>query len=177
VERLYVRNLRAPEWGMGLVLADRGGAWDAFFECGRRRPVDKSFAQLDRSGDEPRVANVLLAAAATVPPEGWDRAHHSVYVVELDAAVASDRKFAAANPGMIAGGLCLYVGLTGLSPERRFRNHRRGRKAARIVRRYGRRLLPALYRHFNPVPFEVGRVMEPWLAERLRERRFGVWQG
>jgi len=89
---------------------------------------------------------------------------------------AKDPDFAAANPEMIPGGLCLYVGLTGLSPERRFRNHRRGHKSARIVRRHGRRLLPAYYRQYNPVPFEVGRVLEPWLAARLRERRFGVWQ-
>jgi hypothetical protein len=53
-------------------------------------------------------------------------------------------------------GLVLYVGLTGLSPEKRFRNHRRGHKAARIVRRHGRRLLPAYYRTMQPVPFEVG---------------------
>jgi hypothetical protein len=81
-----------------------------------------------------------------------------------------------ANPEMIPGGLCLYVGLTGLSPQKRFHNHRRGHKAARIVRRHGRRLLPAFYRQYNPVPFEVGKVLEPWLAARLRERRFGVWQ-
>jgi hypothetical protein len=96
--------------------------------------------------------------------------------VELEAAAADDPEFVAANPEMIPGGLCLYVGLTGLSPQKRFRNHRRGHKAARIVRRHGRRLLPAFYRQYNPVPFEVGKVLEPWLAARLRERRFGVWQ-
>lgn len=98
-----------------------------------------------------------MSAAAATPIRRWARAHHNVYE-------------------MIPGGLCLYVGLTGLSPEKRFRNHRRGHKAARIVRRHGRRLLPAYYRQYNPVPFEVGRVLEPWLAARLRERRFGVWQ-
>ena len=38
-----------------------------------------------------------------------------------------------------------YVGMTGLSPEQRFENHKNGIKAARIVRRCGERLVPRLY--------------------------------
>jgi hypothetical protein len=173
--RLYVRDPHAPEWGLGLVIADGGDAWDVFFESGRRRAVGKSHAMLARPTRAEDVPE-LLAAAAAVRPPSWARAHHSVYVVELEPAASADDEFSAANPDMIAGGPCFYVGLTGLSPEHRFENHRRGRKSARIVRRFGVRLLPALYRHHNPVPFEVGRVLEPWLAARLRERRFGVWQ-
>jgi predicted GIY-YIG superfamily endonuclease len=30
-----------------------------------------------------------------------------------------------------------YVGMTGLSPEQRFQNHKNGRKAARIVKKHG----------------------------------------
>jgi hypothetical protein len=171
---VYLKDPRTPEWGTGLVLADRGDAWDVFFECGRRRPVPKATFGVEMV--ELSAPNALLAAAAAVPFGRWARAHHSVYVVELDAAAADDPEFVSANPEMIAGGLCLYVGLTGLSPAKRFRNHRRGHKAARMVRRYGRRLLPAYYQHHNPVPYEVGKVLEPWLADRLRERRFGVWQ-
>jgi hypothetical protein len=177
LERRYVRDLRAPEWGLGVVLGDRGRAWDAFFENGRRRQVDKETSAVEAMTTDGRgAASPLLEAAASVPYARWTRAHHNVYVVELEPEVAALPDFSAANPSMIAGGLCLYVGLTGLTPEKRFRNHRRGRKAARFVRRYGKRLLPALYRQYNPVPFEVGAVLEPWLAERLRERRFGVWQ-
>jgi len=40
---------------------------------------------------------------------------------------------------------CLYVGMTGLTPEERFANHKAGTKAAAVVKRYGLRLLPELY--------------------------------
>jgi hypothetical protein len=174
VTAVYVRDPRTPEWGIGVVLEERRDLWDVFFESGRRRSVSKATAGV-QVVDLPQPS-ALLIAAATVPVARWTRAHHNVYVVELDAAAAEDPDFVAANPGMIPGGLCVYVGLTGLSPARRFRNHRRGYKGARIVRRHGRRLLPAYYRHYNPVPFEVGKVLEPWLAAQLRDRRFGVWQ-
>ena len=156
------------------MLGESRDGWDVFFQSGRRRLVPRATSGVeivDLSSPNP-----LLSAAAATPIRRWTRAHHNVYVVELDPEAAEDPEFAAANPEMIPGGLCLYVGLTGLSPEKRFRNHRRGHKAARIVCRHGRRLLPAYYRQYNPVPFEVGRVLEPWLAARLRDRRFGVWQ-
>ena len=145
-----------------------------FVESGHRREVDGASSALETV--ELAQPGALLLAAAAVPFASWASAHHSVYVVELDGAAAAEASFAAANPAMVPGAPCLYVGLTGLSPERRFRNHRRGRKAAAIVRRHGKRLLPALYRHYNPVPYDVGKVLEPWLAAQLRARRFGVWQ-
>lgn len=159
---------------MGVVLEERRDSWDVFFESGVRRSISKGSAGVERV--DMVSPSALLSAAAAVSIERWATAHHSVYVVELDAAAAQDRDFRDANPEMIGGGLCLYVGLTGHSPQKRFRNHLRGHKAARIVRRHGLRLLPAYYRQYNPVPFEVGTVLEPWLAARLRERRFGVWQ-
>jgi hypothetical protein len=45
--------------------------------------------------------------------------------------------------------------MTGLEPEERFQNHKQGIKAARVVQRYGLRLLPELYECFNPMPFEA----------------------
>jgi len=174
VQAVYLKDPRTPDWGIGLVLRESREAWDVFFESGRRRSVPKATSGVEIV--DLSSPSALLSAAAAIPIRRWARAHHNVYVVELDPKAAEDPEFAAANPEMIPGGLCLYVGLTGLSPEKRFRNHRRGHKAARIVRRHGRRLLPAYYRQYNPVPFEVGRVLEPWLAARLRDRRFGVWQ-
>jgi hypothetical protein len=174
VSAAYVRDPRSPESGVGIVLEERRDSWDVFFESGLRRLVPKGTAGVEVV-DLARP-NALLSAAAAVPFARWAAARHNVYVIELDAAAAQERGFREANPEMLAGALCLYVGLTGLSPQRRFRNHRRGHKAARIVRRHGLRLLPLYYRQYNPVPFEVGAVMEPWLAARLRERRFGVWQ-
>ncbi len=70
----------------------------------------------------------------------------------------------------------MYVGMTGLSPEERFQKHLRGEKDAWFVHKYGDRLLPELYRHFNPMPYDLARVMEPELARQLREQGYGVWQ-
>ena len=70
-----------------------------------------------------------------------------------------------------------YVGMTGLSPEQRFQNHKSGLKAARIVRRCGERLVPRLYKHLNPMPYAKAKEMEVLLADSLRKRGFAVYGG
>ena len=90
--------------------------------------------------------------------------HHSVYVVYLRNPLGDGR----------AG---YYVGMTGLSPEERFANHKQGKKAAGIVRRFGVRLVPTLYRHRNPMTYEEAQATEPALAEELRRRGFLVFGG
>jgi len=70
-----------------------------------------------------------------------------------------------------------YVGMTGLSPEQRFRNHKAGSKAARIVTRCGVRLVPRLYAHLNPMPYAKAKAMEVMLAESLRKRGYVVYGG
>ena len=90
--------------------------------------------------------------------------HHSVYVVYLRNPLGDGR----------AG---YYVGMTGLSPEERFVNHKQGKKAAGIVRRFGVRLVPKLYRHLNPMTYEEAQAAEPALAEELRRRGFVVFGG
>lgn len=67
--------------------------------------------------------------------------------------------------------------MTGLDPEERFRNHRAGIKAASVVRRFGQRLLPELYAHLNPMPFEAAAAMERDLAEDLRREGYVVTGG
>ena len=42
-----------------------------------------------------------------------------------------------------------------MTPEERFANHKAGTKAAWVVKRYGLRLLPELYAHLNPMPYEA----------------------
>lgn len=71
--------------------------------------------------------------------------HHYVYVVLLDPRVANNLKIRKANPNRDSARPCVYVGMTGLSPDERFQNHKQGIKAARVVQRHGRRLLPELY--------------------------------
>jgi predicted GIY-YIG superfamily endonuclease len=70
-----------------------------------------------------------------------------------------------------------YVGMTGLTPEQRFQNHKQGVKAAGIVRRCGERLVPRLYQHLNPMPFAKAQKMEVILAESLRKRGYTVYGG
>ena len=70
-----------------------------------------------------------------------------------------------------------YVGMTGLSPEQRFDNHKKGLKSAGVVRRFGERLVPKLYAHLNPMPFARAQEMESILAESLRKRGYVVFGG
>jgi len=70
-----------------------------------------------------------------------------------------------------------YVGMTGLTPEARFQNHKQGVKAARVVKRCGERLVPRLYAHLNPMPYAKALVMEATLADSLRKRGFVVYGG
>ena len=90
--------------------------------------------------------------------------HHHVYVVYLRDPRGDGK----------AG---YYVGMTGLTPEERFVNHKQGRKAARIVKRHGVRLVPRLYAHLNPMPYSKAKDMEVALAESLRKRGFLVFGG
>jgi hypothetical protein len=50
-------------------------------------------------------------------------------------------------------------------------------KAASVVKRYGLRLLPELYRHLNPMPYEAAAQMETDLAEDLRRGGYTVTGG
>jgi hypothetical protein len=67
--------------------------------------------------------------------------------------------------------------MTGLSPEQRFENHKRGIKAARVVRKFGERLVPKLYAHLNPMPYKKAAEMETMLADSLRKRGYQVFGG
>src|SRR4030095_2367047 len=103
--------------------------------------------------------------------------HHHVYGVLLDPAVAKIRRVCAENPDRDSTKPCVYVGMTGLTPEERFANHKAGIKAASAVKRYGIRLLCELYEHLNPMPFEAAAQMEKDLAEDLRRVGYTVTGG
>ncbi len=102
--------------------------------------------------------------------------HHSVYVVELSKDVLYEARFRRCNPDYEPGKPCVYVGMTGLSPDERFDKHMAGIKANRYVLKYGLRLLPELYECYNPMPYEAARDMEVELAIGLQEAGYGVWQ-
>jgi predicted GIY-YIG superfamily endonuclease len=92
------------------------------------------------------------------------RKHHHVYVVYLRNPRGDGR----------AG---YYVGMTGLTPEKRFENHKRGHKGAAVVRRCGERLVPKLYAHLNPMTYGDAVRMERYLADSLRARGYEVFGG
>ena len=71
---------------------------------------------------------------------------------------------------------CVYVGMTGLPVEQRFENHKNGYKSAWTVKKYGIRLMPELYEHLNPMPFEAAAQMEKDLSEDLRAEGHRYWR-
>jgi hypothetical protein len=90
--------------------------------------------------------------------------HHHVYVVYLRNPKGDGK----------AG---YYVGMTGLTPEERFGNHKAGIKASSIVKRFGERLMPKLYAHLNPMSYADAIAMEKQLFEELKARGFQVFGG
>jgi hypothetical protein len=104
------------------------------------------------------------------------RYHHNVYVVELSSDVLYESRFKKANPDYVIGKPCVYVGMTGVSPDVRFDKHKAGIQSNKYVQQYGLRLVPELYACYNPMPYEGARDMEVELAIGLREQGYGVWQ-
>jgi hypothetical protein len=103
--------------------------------------------------------------------------HHSVYVILLSKRALKEASVARLNPRRDATKPCVYVGMTGLPIDHRFENHKNGYKSARLVRKYGLRLLPDLYEYLNPMPFEAAAQMEKDLAEDLRNDGYTVVGG
>lgn len=90
------------------------------------------------------------------------RMHHRVYVVRLD------------HPRH-RGVPCYYVGMTGLSPQARFENHKAGVKAARVVRDHGVALAYEWFDDIPPMTYEDAALCEPTLADDLRDLGFVVF--
>src|SRR5438876_1464269 len=103
--------------------------------------------------------------------------HHSVYVVLLSDRALSDVLVLRLNPKRDPGKPCVYVGMTGLPVDHRFENHKNGYKSAWVAKKYGLRLMPELYEHLNPMPFEAAAQMEIELAEDLRAAGYTVTGG
>jgi hypothetical protein len=103
--------------------------------------------------------------------------HHNVYVVLLADAVTKHPSILRLNPKREPLKPCVYVEMTGLRIDQRFKNHKNGYKSAWVVRKYGLRLMPELYEHLNPMPFEAAVQMELELAEELRAAGYTVTGG
>jgi len=105
------------------------------------------------------------------------RFHHNVYVVLLSDAVAKYPSILRFNPKRDPLKPCVYVGMTGIPVDHRLENHKNGYKSAWVVRKYGVRLMPELYEHLNPMPFEAAVQMETDLADDLRAAGYTVTGG
>lgn len=107
----------------------------------------------------------------------YESSHCTVYVLELDSAVANEPAFSAANPHWTPGMPCLYVGMTSLPIEERYRQHLSGSKnSSRMVRRYGIGLRPDLTPVMKPVRKTLALQKEKRIARRWRLSGFAVWQ-
>jgi hypothetical protein len=88
--------------------------------------------------------------------------HHRVYVVRLEDPRGKGRE-------------CFYVGMTGLDPDVRFDNHKRGYKSARVVKMFGIALAPEWYEDIPSMPYEEAALAEPTLADDLRDLGYIVY--
>jgi hypothetical protein len=110
-------------------------------------------------------------------PSAEPESHHNVYVVLLSKAALKHLSILRRNPARDPSKPAVYVGMTGLPVDHRFENHKNGYKSARLVRKYGVRLLPELFEHLNPMPYEHAVQMEKDLADDLRAQGYAVCGG
>lgn len=168
-----VRHDDYPQWGRGYVIRARKSSSDVFFLWGGKRKIDA--AEPLQSSPAMGVEAELFALCASLSSQSWSRGRHSIYAIELDRAVWNHRAFRDRNPGGAVGG-CLYIGVTGLTPEERFERHRAGTQSGRFVRTHGVRLRLDLVEGFDRLPYRIAARMEPKLAAWLRAQGFAVWQ-
>lgn len=119
------------------------------------RTPESARVRTSRAPFDVAQTNQLVRAARSVqggPSRSLVEPRFSVYVILLQY---SDDAFG------------LYVGMTGLTPDDRYLNHKAGYKSSRAARAYGTGLLPALYRHLNPLDWEPARQAEKDLAQAL----------
>lgn len=99
-----------------------------------------------------------------------------VYVIRLDNAVLTSRKFRRSNPNVVPGVPCFYVGQSCHPPETRFWQHKKGYKGNRFVKEFGLGLSPKLYERLNPIGTrKEAEIIEAKLTENLRIKGYGVW--
>ncbi len=101
----------------------------------------------------------------------------NLYVILLrDEVWRRDRRFREKNPDYRPNMPIVYVGESWHEPEKRFEQHMDGGwLSASIVRKYGVRLLPDLYKDRKPVPEAERKEQEEGLAGDLQGKGYAVW--
>ena len=111
---------------------------------------------------------------------------YRVYVIELSRTVFTEHaRFREANPQYNGVLECLYVGMTSKTPQKRFAQHKSGKRNRKghklhsnIVYKYGLYLRPSLYEHLESLANRAEALrMEERLALELRKKRYAVWFG
>ena len=98
---------------------------------------------------------------------------HWVYVIQLDPAVARDRRFRNQNPGCDDAKGFFYVGQTARAPDVRFQQHLAGVRASRIVTKYGKYLSRRRCRRC--ASREEAELLERTVSQSLRRRGFAAY--
>lgn len=104
-------------------------------------------------------------------------AHYHVYIVLLKSDILEMEWILNINPNRKSSLPCIYVGMTGLTPEERFKNHKAGKQSSPYVQEYGICLLPNLYSHLNPMSYSEAKKVEKMLANKLRREGYTVLAG
>ncbi|HEY3335043.1 MAG TPA: hypothetical protein VGK16_07365 [Candidatus Limnocylindrales bacterium] len=130
-----------------------------------RTPEEGGQIATSRAPFDPPTTQALVKAARSVQPEPPATPPKSLFWVYVALL-----RYANGEHG-------LYVGLTGLTPDRRYLNHKAGHKASKSVLRHGIGLLPALYKHLGPLGRSAAESTEVELAEALRATGTEVRQG
>jgi len=125
----HVKQTSHPEWGIGRMIAiGENEKVTIFFLRGGRRIFSSNSPNLEPVDSRDPILEVAGSA-------NWDYPDRNLYVVELNPKIFEwERHFFEANLRWIPGKQCVYVGMTGLAPEERFRAHLRGEHAAWFVR-------------------------------------------
>lgn len=169
-----------PDWKRrqpGFAVADLDPA--EVIGLGRRFNHDRIFTVDDDwlsvvvGGDSPHRTLGRFSERLYAPE---DEPRFCVYVIRLADSVLQVKRFRDANPGHRPGQPCYYVGMTGLSPEERYANHKAGHKPCGLVRDHGLELAPEFDEVRSPLSRKQAATMEVALAERLREQGYAVWQ-
>jgi len=104
--------------------------------------------------------------------------HYSVYVILLDSDVLKMKRYTRKCPDHDPSLPCYYVGMTGLSSEERFENHKQGVSSNKYVKKHGIKLVPSEYKGLHGLAYDAAVYNEQVLAVELREDGHPVyWNG
>ena len=116
----YVKQTSQPQSGIGKVISiSDGEKVTVFFLRGGKRIFWGSSPDLEQVN----FYHAILELAGSV---NWNYADRNLYVVELNPKIFDwERRFFEANLHWIPGKQCVYVGVTGLTPEARIDHYPR----------------------------------------------------